>query len=85
MAEHILTYAEAVVGPQGTRYRVHAYGEQNDLGSWNGWLEFEPEGGGATLRTDRETTQPKREDLEYWATGLEPIYLDGAFGRAVPV
>lgn len=44
---------------------------------------FEPEeGGGATLRTGRETTQPDREDLLCWATGLEPVYLEGALARA---
>jgi len=37
----------------------------------------------AVLTTERETTQPSREALLYWATGLEPIYLEGAFARAV--
>jgi hypothetical protein len=34
-----------------------------------------------------ETTQPDRAALEYWASGIEPIYLDGALARArgVPV
>ena len=27
-------------------------------------------------------TQPARAALEYWATGVEPIYLDGALARA---
>lgn len=35
------------------------------------------------LRTGQETSQPNRSALEYWATGLETIYLDGAFKRAV--
>jgi hypothetical protein len=34
------------------------------------------------LRTDRETSQPNREALEYWSTGLEPVYIEGAFQRA---
>lgn len=39
-------------------------------GGWHGWLLLEPEeGGGATLRTGRETTQPDREDLQCWARG----------------
>ena len=84
MDERIHTFSESITGPDGVRYRVHAYGALNDLGTWNGWLVFEPEGGGRALRTDRETTQPERDDLEYWASGLEPIYLDGALGRAVP-
>lgn len=85
MAQRIHTFSEAVIDSAGKRYRVHADGERNDIGTWYGWLVFEPEDGrGPVLRTDRETTQPEREDLEYWATGLEPIYLDGALGRARP-
>jgi hypothetical protein len=34
------------------------------------------------LRTERETTQPDKAVLEYWATGLEPIYFEGALARA---
>ena len=34
------------------------------------------------LRTGRETTQPDRRALEYWASGLEPLYFEGAFERA---
>lgn len=83
--ERIQSYSETVTSPLGTEYRVYAHGEQNELGSWYGWLVFEPVNGGPTLRTDRETTQPERDDLEYWASGLEPIYLEGALGRAVPV
>jgi len=34
------------------------------------------------LRTEQETSQPNRAAIEYWADGLEPIYLDGALARA---
>lgn len=34
-------------------------------------------------RTRRETTQPSRDALRYWATGLEPTYLQGALERAL--
>lgn len=85
MSEQIHTFTKPVLDSRGESYRVHVRGEENDLGSWYGWLEFEPmAGGGQVLRTDRETTQPEREDLEYWASGLEPVYLEGALGRAVP-
>ena len=86
MAEPIQTYADPIVGRDGRRYRVTAYGSPDAAGTWHGWLVFEPEeGGGPSLRTDRETTQPKREHLEYWASGLEAIYLEGALARAHPV
>ena len=35
------------------------------------------------LRSPRETTQPNRQDVEYWATGLTPVYLEGALRRAL--
>lgn len=85
MAERVHTYTNVVLDGRGVEYRVHADGAPDDLGAWHGWLVFEPQsGGGPVLRTGRETTQPNREDLEYWASGLEPIYLDGAIERATP-
>ena len=84
MAERVHTYSDVVTSSTGVRYRVHAEGERNELGSWHGWLTFEAmDGSGRVLRTERETTQRDREALAYWAGGLEPIYLDGALGRAV--
>ncbi len=82
MAELIQTYAETLRDARGMDYTAHAYGEARDDGTWEGWLEFEPASGGTPLRTGRETTQPDRDALAYWASGLEPVYLDGAFARA---
>jgi hypothetical protein len=45
--------------------------------------EFVPVGGGAPLRSPRETTQPNRHDALYWATGLSKAYLEGAYDRAL--
>jgi len=53
---------------------------------WQGWIEFDPidePAGRDTLRSPRETTQPNRTDTEYWATGLTPVYLEGALKRAL--
>lgn len=54
---------------------------------WQGWLEFEPisgpGAGGPPLQSPRETTQPNRTDTIYWATGLTPVYLEGALERAL--
>jgi hypothetical protein len=35
------------------------------------------------VRSARETTQPNRVDTAYWATGLTPIFLEGALRRAL--
>ena len=47
-------------------------------------IEFTPRGtGGMVRRSPIETTQPNRAALEYWAGGLEPVYLEGALERAI--
>ena len=66
----------------GRLYTVCVWGQGRADGTWIGWLLFVPRAGGATRRTPRETTQSNREQLYYWATGVEPAYLTGAFRRA---
>ena len=88
MAEAFLEFNHAVTGPDGQIYHARVCGrliEPVEDGRWEGWLEFEPEGAGraAAVRTPRETVQPKRSDLEYWGTGLTPVYLEGALARAL--
>jgi hypothetical protein len=68
----------------GVSYRVQAWGEPRDDGLWEGWLLFVPNTGAPPFRTDRETTQSTLEALAYWATGLQPVYLEGALDRAIP-
>jgi hypothetical protein len=69
----------------GHTYRARAKGRPRKDGTWVGWLEFRPIGVGGLLirRTPIETTQPNRQALEYWAGGLEPVYLEGALERAI--
>ncbi|MGI9078514.1 MAG: hypothetical protein ACR2G6_14475 [Gemmatimonadaceae bacterium] len=84
IAEVIHEHAARVTVPnKGETYRVRTQGYARSDGMWEGWLEFQPvDRSGPVLRTNRETTQTDREALLYWATGLEPIYLEGAFARA---
>ena len=63
-------------------YRAEIWGDQRHDGRWEGWLRFIPPDGRGILSTRRETTQPNRQALIYWATGLEPVYLEGALERA---
>ena len=67
----------------GCRWVAEAWGEPGEDGRWVGWLVFNPLDGGSPLATPRETTQSNRQALVYWAGGLAPIYLDGAFRRAL--
>ena len=86
MAETLLQFQTPVVAPDGTPYEARACGaSMGGTSVWEGWLEFIPIGGGDPVRSGRETTQPNRIDTEYWATGLEPVYLEGALLRALTV
>ncbi|TMB62700.1 MAG: hypothetical protein E6I57_11950 [Chloroflexi bacterium] len=67
----------------GHVYRARCYGRERRDGTWIGWLEFMPRGEGGLVReTPRETTQPNRLALRYWALGLDEVYLDGALVRS---
>jgi hypothetical protein len=72
--------------PDGQVYGlVLVHAEPSAVGTtWEGWIEFVTELGQRVV-TDRETTQPSRDAVASWATGLEPIYLEGALQRAVRV
>ena len=87
MAQLLLEYSTPVTSTEdGASYRVRAYGEERSDATWIGWLEFHPtDMRKPVLRTGRETTQPSRATVEYWASGVEPTYLEGAFDRALPV
>jgi hypothetical protein len=66
-----------------TTYIAYVYAEERTDGTWQGWLEFHPtDRSKPQLRTGQETSQPSRVTIEYWAFGLEPIYLEGALARA---
>jgi hypothetical protein len=66
----------------GTTYLARVYGRARADGTWEGWIEFVAVGAAVVLRTDQETTQSSLEGVAYWASGLEPTYLEGAFARA---
>ncbi len=62
------------------KYRIDIEGEERSDGTWGGRVAFVD--GKSTKRTGQETSQSNREALEYWATGLEAVYLEGALQRA---
>jgi hypothetical protein len=82
MDQLLQQYSTPVEGG-GVTYRARAIAVARDDGMWEGYFEFDPVDGGALLRTERETTQPSRDALAYWATGIEPTYLAGALERAL--
>jgi hypothetical protein len=86
MAKLVHTLSTHVRSAKGEEYVARIYGrEERPGGTWLGWLEFHPvTSGGRVLRTGTETSQPDYEALDYWAGGLEPVYLEGALERARP-
>ena len=81
MAELIQSYFDFTGDPPGAGYAAHVMGEERADGTWEGWIEFAG-WAGEVRRTGRETTQPNREALRYWASGLAPTYLEGALARS---
>jgi hypothetical protein len=66
----------------GVTYNAQVVGRQAGH-LWEGWIEFESQDGADVRRTRRETTQPHRGALKYWAGGLSRTYLEGALKRAL--
>ena len=83
MAEVFVEFSDVVPGPDDRSYTARTCGAEMADGRWQGWLEFEATDGSGTYRSPRETTQPNRTDLAYWATGLTPVYLEGALMRTL--
>jgi hypothetical protein len=83
MAEVLVTFNDLIAAPDGSIYRAQACGREMPDGRWEGWIEFKSTDRSDVLRSARETTQPNRTDTAYWATGLTPVYLEGALARAL--
>jgi len=82
MVELVHQYATTLRTASGEIYLARVYADQPS-GLWEAWFAFFPVHGDRTLATDRESTQSKREDVVYWATGITPAYLEGALTRAL--
>ncbi len=83
MAEVLVEFGDVISATDGRRFAAQACGREGDDGRWQGWIEFLPLEPGPPVRSGRETTQPNRQDALYWATGLTPVYLEGALRRAL--
>jgi hypothetical protein len=79
----LVQFESPVSGEDGRAYIARVCGRKAADNMWEGWIEFDPGSGAPVLRTPRETTQPNKPDLEYWATGLTEAYLEGALERAM--
>ncbi len=84
MSEILVKYDEPILASNGTNYFAQAVGSEMGGGLWEGWIEFFPDSeDGSAVESGRETTQPNRKNLEFWAQGLTTVYLEGALDRAI--
>jgi hypothetical protein len=84
MTEVLVEYDTILASPEG-RWAPRACTRLAGDGLWEGWIEFLPVGStGAQqpIRSGRETEQPNRDGVVYWAEGLTHVYLEGALARA---
>jgi hypothetical protein len=84
MAEVILALEDPVADGDTATYHARVVGRLASDGMWEGWLEFTPleKEDAEVLVGPVESRQPAHEHLVYWATGLTPVFLEGALQRA---
>lgn len=83
MADVIADVQTTVTSTEGREYYVQVAAEHAGE-VWKAWLEFVPVDDDLdVLLTGTETTQPTRDDVVRWSTTLTPVFLQGAFKRAV--
>jgi hypothetical protein len=82
MAEVLVRFTERIRNGSGPSYLAQACGTVGPDGLWDGWIEF-VEDNGPAIRSPRETQQPNRDALMYWAEGLSATYLEGALRRSL--
>jgi hypothetical protein len=78
----LVQFEDPVTTEDGRAYTARVCGRRAAENTWEGWIEFD-RAADPVRRTPRETTQPNRPDLEYWASGLTEAYLEGALERAL--
>jgi hypothetical protein len=84
MTEVLVEFDTILRDEKGTGWAPRACTRIADDGLWEGWIEFIPTNSSTEpVRTGRETEQPSRETVLYWAEGLTQVYLDGALRRAL--
>jgi hypothetical protein len=80
----LVQFNTILIAPNGSGWAPRVCGHAREDGLWEGWIEFDAASEAAEpLCTSRESVQPNRDDLAYWAKGLSQTYLEGALARAV--
>ena len=84
MSEILVRFDQPIPRVDGTLYVAQAMTRRRDDNLWEGWVVFTPAtDGGEPVSSGRETTQPNRDAVMYWAQGLTRVYLMGALERSL--
>ena len=84
MTDVLHAFGEVIEDRRGA-FDGRVVGRQAGDGTWEGWIEFAAANGAENLVTDVESRQQTRLQLLRWASGLTPVYAEGALHRAHPV
>jgi hypothetical protein len=84
MAELLREYPTLVGGVDDKAYVAQVWASELSDGRWEAWILFVPVTSGQARRTERDTTQANRASVEYWASSVTSIYLQGALARSRP-
>ena len=84
MPEILVKFDEPISRADGELYFAQVVARKRDDDLWEACVEFVPVNRPTDLvRCGRETTQPNRDAVMYWAQGLTRVYLMGALERAL--
>ena len=82
MSDVLHTFRGPIEDGRGA-FHGRVVGRQAGDGTWEGWLEFAPASDAESLLvTEVESRQQTHMQLLRWATGLTPVYAEGALHRA---
>ena len=81
----VLHAFERTIADHRGAFNGRVIGRQAGDGTWEGWLEFAlANDAERRLVTDVESRQQTHMQLLRWASGLTPVYAEGALHRAYP-
>ena len=84
MPEILVKFDQPIPRSDGELYFAQVVTRKRPDGLWEGCVEFVPvDRPSEPVRCGRETTQPNRDAVMYWAQGLTRVYLMGALQRAL--
>ncbi|MDQ2890273.1 MAG: hypothetical protein M3R65_06920 [Gemmatimonadota bacterium] len=83
MTDVLVQFDEPQLSADGRLFVAQVVVARLPTGLWEAWIEFQPQLGGDTMRSCRETEQLSRGDLRFWAAGITRQHLAACLKRAL--